>query len=133
MRNSKRAAQRYNLRIKAYKVSIFVLPFYALYLMLHTYSFAQKPLLDDSVQGRDPFIALVTSDGRLLKLNSRSSGQIELEGIVYDQQGLSYAIVNKEILGIGDWVGEYQVYKIDRDKVIFLKQGKEIEVKFKEE
>ena len=82
---------------------------------------------------RDPFIALVTDDGRLLKLERKSSGPVEVEGIIYDDRGLSYVIVNKEILGIGDWVGEYQLYKIGKDRVVFLKDGEETEVLVKEE
>ena len=93
---------------------------------------AQKKIASDK-DVRDPFIALVTDDGRLLKLERKSSGPVEVEGIIYDSLGVSYVIVNKEILGIGDWVGEYQLYKIEKERVVFLKEGEEMEILVKEE
>lgn len=120
---------------KIYNPSIKLVILLALALVfISDYALAQRqsgPLND--TQERDPFIALVTNDGRLLKFERKSSGPVEVEGIIYDSQGLSYVIVNEDILGIGDWVGEYQLYKIEKDKVIFLKQGQELEVIVKEE
>ncbi len=76
---------------------------------------------------------LVTPDGRLLKLESEEGQQgVSLEGIIYDKNGLSYALVNAEAVRIGDKVGEFQVFKIFEDRVIFLKDGQPIEVWLKE-
>ncbi|MCM8791775.1 MAG: hypothetical protein NC826_01280 [Candidatus Omnitrophica bacterium] len=74
---------------------------------------------------RDPFISLVTEDGRLINFKDNKENQLELEGILYDHYGRAAAIVNSEIVRIGDWIGEHQVYKIERDRVILLKEGKE--------
>ncbi len=114
------------------KILILLLLIYTLHVTHCTYSFAQEKGYN-SQERRDPFIALVTKDGRLLKLEIRRSDKIELEGIISDPQGLSYAIVNKEIVSIGDWIGEYQVYKIESEKVIFLKEVKELEVELERE
>ncbi|MGE5197400.1 MAG: hypothetical protein ACM3IL_02725, partial [Deltaproteobacteria bacterium] len=45
----------------------------------------------DSKGKRDPFIALVTPDGRLVKLEDEApkSTTLSLEGIIYDINGLS--------------------------------------------
>jgi hypothetical protein len=58
---------------------------------------------------------------------------LSLEGIIYDKNGVSYAIVNGEILKIGDNVGDYQILKIENNKVIFIKDGEPTEVELKEE
>jgi len=94
--------------------------------------------LDDFVYDprnkRNPFIPLVSSEGRLLKLDKREAyfsgaeGNLSLEGIIYDKNGRSFAIVNAAVVGIGDSVGDYQVLKIYANKVIFIKDGEPLEV-----
>jgi hypothetical protein len=106
----------------------FLLFFFALQLIAVAAVFAEKTLSSGSVEKRDPFISLVTEDGRLLKLATRNAGELNLDGIIYDANGLSCAMINKEIVRIGDWVGDYQVYKIENDKVILLKDGIEKEI-----
>ena len=116
------------------KILYFLFLLYTLHFTLYTFSFAQEQREPNRTQdSRDPFITLVTDDGRLLKFKREAQGPLQLEGIIYDAQGLSYAVVNKEVVRIGDWVGEYQVYKIKENKVIFLKEGKETEVELKKE
>jgi len=96
--------------------------------------YAQGQFVYDAKGKRDPFIPLVTPDGRLLNLKQQEEkGDLTLEGIIYDKYGLSYAIVNGEIVKIGDKVGEYQVLRIESNKVIFLKQGEPTEIELKKE
>ncbi len=97
--------------------------------------FAQDEFIYDSKGKRNPFIALITADGRLLKLEQEdtTASPLVVEGIIYDKRGLSYAIVNGEIKSIGDKVSDYQVLRIEKNKVIFVKEGQPIEVKLKEE
>ncbi|HTY45817.1 MAG TPA: hypothetical protein VMD52_07510 [Patescibacteria group bacterium] len=88
------------------------------------------------VQGkRNPFIPLVTADGRLLKLETEAGKTpgLSLEGIVYDRYGMSYALVNGEPVRVGDMAGEYQVLKIEKNKVIFVKEGQTLEMVLKKE
>ncbi len=88
----------------------------------------------DSQGKRNPFIPLVTPDGRLLKLDQqKSAGGLFLEGIIYDKNGLSYAMVNDQVVKIGDTVGDYQVLRIEEKKVVFIKEGEPKEVELKEE
>jgi hypothetical protein len=92
-----------------------------------------KPAYDPKGR-RDPFVPLVTPDGRLLKLESQQpTAGLTLEGIIYDEHGLSYAIVNGEVVRISDRVGEYQVLKILKNKVIFIKGAETTEVELKED
>ena len=106
----------------------------ALCLASLTCCFAQEQFLYDVKGKRDPFIPLVTPDGRLLKLEQEEGVVgLLLEGIIYDKNGTSCAIVNSEIVRIGDKVGEFQVLKIEEKRVIFIKDGQIIEVEIKKE
>lgn len=99
-----------------------------------SFLFAQGDFIYDAKGKHDPFIPLVTPDGRLLKLEQEEgTAGLSLEGIIYDKNGLSYAVVNGEVVRIGDEVGGYQVLKIEENKVIFIKEGRAQEVEFKKE
>jgi hypothetical protein len=95
-------------------------------------AFCQEGFVYDSKGKRNPFIPLVSSEGRLLKLDKREisagTGSLSLEGIIYDKSGRSFAIVNATVVGIGDSVGDYQVLKIYANKVIFIKDGEPLDV-----
>lgn len=118
-----------------------------LVFLLGSFSFAQEqftPLdksdkenltgfIYDSKGKHNPFIPLVTPDGRLLKLEPQTMEGLLLEGIVYDKDGLSYAVVNGEIVKLGDEINGYQVLKIKEDRVTFIKEGQPIEVELKKE
>jgi hypothetical protein len=128
--------QKFSLRSKGLIVlALFLL--FGFYFLLSCY--AEQEFTYDAKGKRNPFIPLVTNDGRLLKLEQEENVQTEpgllLDGIIYDKNGLSYAIVNGFVVKIGDTVGSYQVLKIESRKVIFIKGGetKEIELKKEEE
>ena len=96
----------------------------------------QDAFIYDAHGKRNPFISLVTPEGRLLKLDKQeatSSGGLTIEGIIYDKLGRSFAIVNTEVVGIGDSVGDYQVLNIYENKVIFIKNGEPLEVELTKE
>ncbi|MDO8489665.1 MAG: hypothetical protein Q7S42_06135 [Candidatus Omnitrophota bacterium] len=98
--------------------------------------FGQEEFIYNAKGKRNPFIPLVTGEGRLLKLDKQeavSSGGLLIEGIIYDKLGRSFAIVNGEVVGIGDPVGDYQVLKIYENKVIFIKNGEPFEVELTKE
>ncbi|MDD5108271.1 MAG: hypothetical protein PHC29_01995 [Candidatus Omnitrophica bacterium] len=98
--------------------------------------FGQNEFIYDAKGKRNPFIPLVTPEGRLLKLDKQevaSSGGLMIEGIIYDKLGRSLAIVNGEVVGIGDPVGDYQVLKIYENKVVFVKNGEPFEVELNKE
>jgi len=98
--------------------------------------FAQESFVYDSGGKPDPFNPWVTSDGRLQILKNReknSETELSLEGIIYDKYGLSYVVVNGEVVKIGDTVDGYQILKIEEKRVIFIKEGELKEVAIKEE
>ena len=99
-------------------------------------SFAQGEFVYDAKGKRNPFIPLVTPEGRLLKLDKLEATSVQglaIEGIIYDKFGRSFAIVNANVVGIGDVVGDYQVLKIQENKVIFIKDGEPLEVELTKE
>jgi hypothetical protein len=119
-----------NIRIKA------LILFIAIILAgnLFTFCGAQEKLTYDSKGKRNPFISLVTSDGRLLKLdNEEKTKQLGLEGIIYDTHGISYAILNGTVVRIGDFIDGYQVLKIEPNKVIVIKDSVTSEIELKKE
>lgn len=102
-----------------------------LFLGILTLVFGQGEFVYDAKGKRNPFIPLVTPEGRLLKLDKQeaaSAGGLLIEGIIYDKLGRCFAIVNSTVVGIGDTVGDYQVLKIYANKVIFIKNGESLEV-----
>lgn len=97
--------------------------------------FAQGEFKYDAKGKRNPFIPLVTADGRLMKLEDEENKKsaLLLEGFIYDKQGLSYAIINGLVVGVGDDVGDYRVLKIEEKRVILIKEGKFLEIGLKRE
>lgn len=105
-------------------------------LLIASFAFSQGEFTYEDKGKRNPFIPLVTPEGRLLKLDKQdtaSSGALAIEGIIYDKLGRSFAIVNGEVVGIGDSVGDYQVLKIFENKVVFIKEGAPFEVELEKE
>lgn len=97
---------------------------------------ADQPAYD--AQGkRNPFIPLVTSDGRLQMIEDTAQTskdtELVLDGIMFDKYGVSYALVNGDVVKVGDSVGEYQVLSIEPKKVSFIKEGQVKEVPFEKE
>lgn len=84
----------------------------------------------DSKKKRDPFMPLVSSDGRILeiRLPAETATGLYLKGIVYDAKGESYAIIDEDVFRVGDKVSDYQVFKIESQKVILVKDGEAFEV-----
>jgi hypothetical protein len=110
-----------------------VLPVAATILFLLV-SFAEDEFVYNAKGKRNPFIPLVTSDGRLLKLDKdETKGALSIEGIIYDKDGRSYALVNGEVVEVGSPIDGYQVLKIEEHKVIFIKEGQATEVEFNKE
>jgi len=125
----KNKTQNRNLKLKIF---IFSLLLYLLPFTFYLLGFAQEDFVYDSEGRRDPFLVLVTPDGRLLKLDQEAKKGLMLEGIIYDKNSLSYAIVNGTIVRVGEKVEDYQVLKIEKNKVLFIKKGQITEIQLKE-
>jgi len=117
-------------RKRANAQTVLVLFFLCLYSVL----FAQGEFIYNAKNKRNPFIPLITPDGRLLKLeqDENAMNSLSLEGIIYDKNGLSYAVVNGEVIKVGDGINNYQVLRIEKNRVIFIKDGQPLEVELKE-
>jgi len=99
-------------------------------------AFGESEFVYDAQGKRNPFIPLVTPEGRLLKLDKQSASSVEgltIEGIIYDKTGRSFAIANTLVVGVGDMVGDYRVLEIQENKVIFIKDGESLEVELTKE
>ncbi|MFY9402212.1 MAG: hypothetical protein WAQ07_02230 [Candidatus Omnitrophota bacterium] len=115
------------------KILILVILFFAVIKVFS--SFAQEEFIYDVKGERNPFMPLITPEGALIKIKPRlvSSSGLELEGIIFDNISISYAIVNGMVVKVGDFVGDYQVLKIQEDKVTFIKDGEPFEVELEKE
>ena len=83
---------------------------------------------------RDPFTPLVTSDGRLISLGrSQSDTGLVLEGIIFEDGGISYALINGAVVKRGESIGEYVVLEIRKDEVSLLKDGQIIKIEINKE
>lgn len=71
---------------------------------------------------------LLTSDGRLLQVETRArGGELRLEGIIFDKNGASLAIINGSVAAVGESVDDIKIIKILENKIIFEKEGKVFE------
>ncbi|MFH1413651.1 MAG: hypothetical protein ABIG56_02265 [Candidatus Omnitrophota bacterium] len=108
-------------------VCLFIVAFF-------TVANADQDYVFDAGGKRNPFSPLVTSEGLLLKLDAPRSGTgLYLEGIIFDENGKSYAIVNAEVVMVGDRVNDYQLLKIEKNKVFFSKEGQITEILLEKE
>lgn len=99
-----------------------------------TVLFSQEDSIYDAQGRRDPFIPLVTPDGRLLKIEKKEDAEaLAIEGIIYDKYDLSYAVISGEVVKVGDAIAGYRVLKIEKNKVILIKDGQPMELELKEE
>ncbi len=80
---------------------------------------------------RDPFSPLVSSDGRILFGARTAAAQPEqpemkmaLEGVIWDPEGKSLAIINGTPVKEQERILGLQVLKIKKDSVILQKEGK---------
>jgi hypothetical protein len=84
----------------------------------------ESQLLYDSANKRDPFTPYLTSDGQLINIQQEGEDiKLNLEGIIYDKQGQSMAIINGEVLKKDDKIGNIQLIEIKRDSIVYSKDG----------
>ena len=106
----------------------------SLMLNLWAYSFSQEEVKYDAEKQRNPFMPLVTSDGRLLTLQQAPVvKQLKLQGITFDQGGLSFCVINGEVVMVGDRIDDYRVIKIEKEKVTLSKEGETLEMELRKE
>ncbi len=95
---------------------------------------AGEQFIYDSKNKKDPFIPLVTSDGYILSFEPlHEAGDIRLEGIIYDNNSKSFAIINGQVMGIGDKIGSFEILNVYSNGVEFLQGSKKIRIEIKED
>lgn len=83
---------------------------------------------------RDPMMPLVTPQGLIRDIKSLGAQEdLVLEGIIYDAQGKSLAIINGQIIKAGDTLGKIKILDIRQDKVVILKDDNVSEIKLEQE
>lgn len=112
-----------------------ILSFTAIILLFSGYSFAQEVFEYDAKDKRDPFVPLVSESGAYVSdaYGVSSIKDIRLEGIVWDEDKGSIAIINGEIVGEGQKVGIAEVIKIEKDAVLFEIDNQEIRIELSNE
>jgi hypothetical protein len=94
----------------------------------------ENPFTYESRGRRDPFIPLITKDGRTLTAYSDiiSISDVVIEGILFDLKGGSVVIINDIILKQADSISDIVVEKIEKDYVVLSFKGQEYTFNLKE-
>ena len=73
---------------------------------------------------KNPFIPIITNDGQLLNIEDEDKEvSFVLEGIIYDKDGNSMAIINGQILGKNDTILDIKIVEVRKDSVVYVKDG----------
>ncbi len=83
---------------------------------------------------RDPFWRLVLPDGTVLSYDTDLMiSDMVLEGVIFDPNGKSLAIINGKVLKVGDRLGLFTLTEIHRGYVILTKANKRYVLQMKKE
>ena len=95
----------------------------------------ETPFTYESRGRRDPFIPLITKEGRVLTSYAKiaSINDIVIEGILYDPRGGSVVIMNDFILKKGDNISDIIIESIEKHSVTLSFKGQEHTFNLKEE
>ena len=108
-----------------------------LLFMFSGVSFSQEKAEEfvyDSKGKRNPFIPLATKEGFMVAFDSDDEfDDMRLEGIIYDENGTSYAIINGNVVKSGDTLGIIKVLKVEKNKVIIYRNDQMIAIELEEE
>ncbi|MFC1704605.1 hypothetical protein ACFL1E_07500 [Candidatus Omnitrophota bacterium] len=108
-------------------------------LVLFTFTFtclgvADEIFIYDSKNNRDPFVPLVTSEGYSINFEPlHQAGNIKLEGITYDAKAASFAIINGQVMKVGDEIGTFEILEIDADGITVSHEDKKMRVNLRKE
>ena len=111
--------------------------FMALFVFLGAanFTFAQNAqFVYDDRGRRDPFWKLVSPSGSILNYETDILiSEMTLEGIIFDPQGKSFAIINSNVVKPNDRIGMYVVQAIEPRKVTLLKEQEKFILELKKE
>ena len=87
----------------------------------------------DSKSKRDPFISLIGKKVKLADVDLIDSiKDVRVEGVIIDPKG-SAAVVNGQILRIGDYMGGYKLDKVTHYYIIMTRDDKNFKLQFRSE
>ncbi|MFH1202619.1 MAG: hypothetical protein V1674_07065 [Candidatus Omnitrophota bacterium] len=84
---------------------------------------------------RDPFYPVVSPEGYLL-VNlepATEMSDIKLEGIIYDPQGVSFAIVNGTVVREFEMIGGFKLKTIEKNEITLEKNDQIYKIQLKKE
>jgi len=82
---------------------------------------------------RDPFLPLITPSGYLVNLDPETDETLRLEGIMFDPSGDSIAIINGELLRVGESLGDAVIIDIKAQKVTVMRNNETLELELRRE
>lgn len=82
---------------------------------------------------RDPFVPLITPGGYLMNVEPQENAALRLEGITFDPKGDSIAVINGELLRVGDEVSGAVVTAIESDQVTVIQDNKKVDLVLRRE
>lgn len=95
---------------------------------------ASDSFVYDSRNRRDPFWPLISASGTILSYEQDLSfSDLTLEGITFDPQGRSIAVINSTIVKNQQEIGGYVIVEIRREEVLLSKEGKKYILKMRKE
>ena len=115
---------------------IFLILIFLMLILKFTFSQAEEEkFIYDSKGRRDPFLSLISSGGYIVNFAFEiKSSDLNIEGIIYDYHGESLAIVSGKVVQKGDYIGNFRIEEIYKDKVIFRDNNEKIiEIKLEKE
>ncbi len=88
----------------------------------------------DSKGKRDPFISLIGKKVKLTDVDLIDSiKDVRVEGVIIDPKKGSAAIVNGQILYIGDYMGGFKLVKVTHYYIVVSRDEKEYKLQFRSE
>jgi len=105
----------------------------AIIFSIANFSVANEPkFVYDSKKKRDPFISLIGKNVKLTDVELLESiDDVRVEGVILDPNKVSSAIVNGQILKVGDFMGGYKLEKVTRYAIIMTRDGKQHKIQFR--
>lgn len=96
---------------------------------------ASEVFVYDSHNRHDPFLPLVSKDGRILireTEGAKTINDVSLQGILWDPNGASYAVLNGEPIKEGEEFEGLEVVRIAKDYVVVRFAGEEYTLRLEE-
>jgi hypothetical protein len=76
---------------------------------------------------------LITPAGYLVNLEPDTNASLNLEGIMFDPKGDSIAILNGELVRVGESIGDAVLATIEPTKVTVIQNNQKIEIELRRE